>query len=415
MTPRIIRVTEESLRPPDDVQNEIDVSVELTTAGEEDEEELKTDYLAKLADVVTWSTDWTVESLISQVRRGNIDLNPRFQRRDAWNLVKKSRLIESIIYGLPIPQIVLAADKRSRGRFIIVDGKQRLLTLKQFCTDSASEAITTVFSLKGLRNARLNGLTFDLLKERYPSLYDNFLNQSIRSVIIKNWPSDNLLYTIFFRLNTGSLGLSPQELRRSLHPGPFMDFVDDYSQSSNNLKSILRLKEPDYRMRDIDLVIRYFAFRNNASQYKGDYKPFLDDTCEHFNKTWVANKLLIERQAEELDDALGLLIRIFGLRNVFRRWHKGKYESRMSRAVFDILVYYVAGYPDYSVLEKKADFIKRSFTELCESNTDFAKSISSNTNNLVETSTRFVIWGNVMKRIDKSIKVPRNFTVRGNR
>jgi hypothetical protein len=382
-----------------------DSSIELDFNGEESEEELKIDYLNKLSDVVTWSTDWTIQTLTNQIERGNIDLNPRFQRRDAWNPKKKSRLIESMIYGLPIPQIVLAEDKRKK-RFIIVDGKQRLLTLQQFCSDKID--VNKRLSLRGLFNTSLNGLTYDLLQERYQPLFENFLNQSIRSVIIKNWPSENFLYTIFFRLNTGSLGLSPQELRRALHPGPFMDFVDDFSQSSEPLKGILNLIEPDYRMRDIDLVIRYYAFRNNVTSYKGDYKPFLDNVCEEFSKLWNKKKELVNKQAEELNGAIELLIELFGKEHVFRRWKNGKYESRINRAIFDVFVYYVAGTKNRALIKRKKELIKKEFKKLCEQDSLFIKSISSNTNNLIETSTRFVIWGRFMNKIDPSIKVPNN-------
>ena len=381
-----------------------DTSIELSTVGEENEEELKTDYLKKLTDVVTWSTDWTVESLINQLERGNIDLNPRFQRRDAWNQVKKSRLIESLIYGLPIPQIVLAEDKKKKGRFIVVDGKQRLITLQKFCKSEKDSQ--NILVLKGLRNDELNGLSVKGLETKFSEFYENFLNQSIRSVIIKNWPSDNFLYTIFFRLNTGSLGLSPQELRRALKPGPFMDFVDDFSQDSKEIKEILKLSKPDYRMRDIDLVIRYYAFRNFVNDYRGDYKSFLDNTCESFNKEWHRKEKLIREQAERLNSAIRLCIDIFGKDSVFRRWKSRKYESRMNRAIFDILVYYFSGSKNKNlfIINKKA--IKDKFNDFCMNDNRFIKSISSNTNNLMETSTRFVLWGKALKQFDNTITIP---------
>src|SRR3972149_904864 len=385
-------------------ESQEDISVELSSAGEENEEELKTDYLNKLTDVVTWSTDWTVESLINQLERGNIDLNPRFQRRDAWNIVKKSRLIESLIYGLPIPQIVLAEDKKKKGRFIVVDGKQRLITLQKFCKSENNSQDFLV--LKGLRNDELNDLSYKGLETKFSGLYENFLNQSIRSVIIKNWPSDNFLYTIFFRLNTGSLSLSPQELRRALKPGPFMDFVDDFSQDSKEIKEILKLSKPDYRMRDIDLVIRYYAFRNFANNYKGDYKSFLDDTCEVFNKEWPKKEKIVKEQAEELNLAIRLCVDIFGKDSVFRRWKGRKYEPRMNRAIFDVLVYY------FSISKNKNSFlrnkrsVKEKFNELCTSDSRFIKSISRNTNNMIETSTRFVMWGEILQQFDSTIIIP---------
>lgn len=381
-----------------------DLSVDLSSAGEENEEELKTDYLKKLTDVVTWSTDWTVESLINQLERGNIDLNPRFQRRDAWNDVKKSRLIESLIYGLPIPQIVLAEDKRKKGRFIVVDGKQRLITLQKFFRSKNDSKDFLV--LNGLRNNELNDLSYKDLESKFPDLHDNFLNQSIRSVIIKNWPSDNFLYTIFFRLNTGSLGLSPQELRRALKPGPFMDFVDDYSQGSKEIKEILKLSKPDYRMRDIDLVIRYYAFRNFANDYKGDYKSFLDYTCEVFNKEWSKKEQIVKEQAEELNSTIRLCINIFGKDSVFRKWSGKKYEGRMNRAIFDIFVYYFSISKNKQIFLDNKKNIKKEFNNFCIKNSLFIKSISSNTNNLIETSTRFVLWGQAIQQVDKTILIP---------
>jgi hypothetical protein len=87
-----------------------------------------------VAAVVT-GTDWTTEVIVTQLKRKNIQLEPRFQRRDAWKPDRKSRFIESLVVGLPIPQIVLAESKNERGKFIVLDGKQRLLTILQFWGD----------------------------------------------------------------------------------------------------------------------------------------------------------------------------------------------------------------------------------------------------------------------------------------
>ena len=88
--------------------------------------------LEEIAEILVTGTDWTTETLLDQLVRENIQLNPRFQRRDAWNIVRKSRFIESIILGFPIPHIVLASNQKERGKFVVLDGKQRLLTILQF-------------------------------------------------------------------------------------------------------------------------------------------------------------------------------------------------------------------------------------------------------------------------------------------
>ncbi len=76
-----------------------------------------------------FSRDCTVETIVSQIEKGNIDLNPKFQRRNAWNDLKRSKLIESLIIGIPVPEIVLAEDPKMKKSFIVIDGKQRLLTI----------------------------------------------------------------------------------------------------------------------------------------------------------------------------------------------------------------------------------------------------------------------------------------------
>lgn len=381
----------------------------LSDEGEEKEEDLDIDYLTKLNDVVTWSTDWTIESLINQIARDNIDLNPKFQRRDAWNNIKKSRLVESIIYGLPIPQIVLAEDKNKRGTFIIVDGKQRLLTLYQFCSSKVDKSEKLV--LRGLNNPKLNGLSYEDLQNKHDELFNNFLNQSIRSVILKNWPSESFLYTIFYRLNTGSLSLSPQELRQALRPGKFIDFVNDFCQENPEIKRILKLERPDYRMRDIDLVIRFFSFKNRIEGYTGNYKTFLDDTCLMFNKEWAEREPLLIEQAAQLSEAIKFNYGIFEEDYVFRKWNwmNDNYDRSMNRAVFDIMCYYFSDAKVRSIFSTKKTEIKDQFNKLCKNNAKFYKSISSNTNNMSETSTRFVIWGESLNGIvENSVSIPVN-------
>ena len=96
------------------------------------DEEPKIDIIDEIVEAVTWSTDWTVETIFNSFQRGSFQLSPKFQRRDAWSGLQKSRFIESLVYGLPVPQIVLAESKESRNKFIVLDGKQRLITLSIF-------------------------------------------------------------------------------------------------------------------------------------------------------------------------------------------------------------------------------------------------------------------------------------------
>ena len=133
-------------------------------------------------DAVMHTADWTVGTLYSQLTKGTIDLDPGFQRRQAWDDVRKSRLIESLIAGLPIPNIVLAENSEHRGQFLVIDGKQRLLTIRDFLDNK--------LILKGLDlRPELENSTFDTLPQDDRNFFEN---NSIRSTLIKNVPDSDL-------------------------------------------------------------------------------------------------------------------------------------------------------------------------------------------------------------------------------
>lgn len=91
--------------------------------------------------------------------------------------------------------------------------------------------------LKGLDILKdFNNKTYDQIEMEYSEYINNLDNQAIRTIVIKNWPDEAFLYTVFLRLNTGSKKLSQQELRQALKPGPFLDFLDEETANSNSIK-----------------------------------------------------------------------------------------------------------------------------------------------------------------------------------
>lgn len=242
---------------------------ESQTESEEDIGQLEK---TSFSGAVLSGNDWTTETIITQINKGNIQLNPNFQRRDAWDKTRKSKFIESLILGLPVPQIVLAESKERRGAYIVLDGKQRLLSIRQFAAPK-DDKIYEHLKLSGLEIRKdLSGHSLESMRSDI-DLFDDlssFENQPIRTVVIRNWPNEKFLYHIFLRLNTGSVPLSPQELRQALHPGDFVLFLDRKSSESQALREILGIKKPDFRMRDTELLLRYIAYKNFLPQYTGD-------------------------------------------------------------------------------------------------------------------------------------------------
>lgn len=353
----------------------------------------------KLSEAVLWATDWTTETILSQINRDNIVLNPRFQRRDAWSTKQKSMFIESLIMGLPIPQIILAESKEKRGQYIVIDGKQRLLSIRQFFSDT-SDSIYKQFKLNGLTHLKeLNKFSYsqlDLAKAEYS---DALQNQSIRTVIIKNWPNEQFLYTVFLRLNTGSLQLSPQELRQALHPGPFLDYIDDFATNSHEIMSALNIIKPDYRMRDTELVIRYFSWKFFIDKYTGNLKDFFDNTIKILNKNWDVDNVNIKETANELNEAISFTFSIFGPKNSFSKWIDESYVPSFNRAIFDIMTFYFSDPIIRNNSESKRVEIENAFKDLCINDAEFLQSFETSTKNIRQVKKRFNTWAETLANV----------------
>jgi hypothetical protein len=344
-----------------------------------------------------------------QINKGNILLNPDFQRRDAWDKKRKSLFVESLILGLPVPQIVLAESKERRGSYIVLDGKQRMLSIRQFAA-SENDPQFDQLKLTGLeiRND-LKGKTLQSLHDDI-NLFDDlsaFENQPIRTVVIKNWPNEDFLYHVFLRLNTGSVSLSPQELRQALHPGPFVSFLDRSSSESNALQEILKLKKPDFRMRDAELLLRYYAFKNYFGQYTGNLKSFLDTTCKELNSSWDSKEQILIKQLEEFELAHQALKNIFG-DDLYRKWNGQAYERRFNRAVFDILVLAFANQDVRAASVGHESRIEGAFRDLCEKNRDFLSSIETTTKSMRATQTRMSLWNEALNGLlETNLSLPK--------
>lgn len=356
-------------------------------------------------DSVIWGTDWTTETIVNQLKKGTIDLNPKFQRRNAWNDITKSRFIESLILGLPIPQIILAEKKDEKGNYIVIDGKQRLLTIISFFSKTEN-SIFKPFKLKGLNIlTNLNGKSYENLE--FANIINQLNNQSIRTSIIKNWKNEDFLYTVFLRLNTGSLKLSPQELRQALHPGAFIDYADDFASSSTQIMSVFNLKNPDSRMRDVELVIRYFTFKYYLEKYDGNLKNSFDFTVKDLNSKWSDLETKIINDSNELNNSINFVYEIFGKKEAFSKYVNGEYQNNFNRAIFDIMVYFFS----IPIVREKSQELKEQivtkFEDLCENDLEFLTSFEHTTKSIPNTAYRFNKWGESLKEIlNIDLKIP---------
>ncbi|WBV41879.1 DUF262 domain-containing protein [Pseudoroseomonas cervicalis] len=365
---------------------EFDADLQRPLPNDQQEDEGDITGPVSFRDAIVISADWTIETIFLQIQKGNIDLEPKFQRRVAWDDVRRSRLIESIVVGMPVPNIVIAENKNQRNRFIVIDGKQRLAAICDFMQDS--------LELSGL------DVREDLNKKKFSQFSKEdqatFENSTIRASMIRNWRDDNFLYAIFYRLNSGSLPLSPQELRKALIGGKLLSLIESYISSSKPFQEIFGAGL-DKRMRDSELVLRFIAFDRGLEEYRGDFRKFLDNYTRYFEEEGDGREREANDSLSRLDAALAESFRIFK-ESAFKKWIGFRYERVINRAIFDCMTRFFADQTVRNYAVGKEKEIVNEFHLLCD-DPIFRDAIEKTTKSLGATYRRIDMWGEALSSV----------------
>ncbi len=332
-----------------------------------------------IKDVIVYSRDWTTETILGQIEQGNIDLNPAFQRRNAWNDDKRSKLIESIIKGYPIPEIVLAERRDKKNSYVVIDGKQRLLTLAGF----KDPDIYKYWDKPIARNVSINKDKKSFSYEDFKSMPDvlrAFQNSSLRCTVITNYLEDDVLYDIFYRLNSGSTPLATQELRQVLIKGEFSNFLIDKTDIVSPLHEVMNLKESDRRLRDVEVLLRLISFVRSASNYRGNLKAFLDENMLTINKEWPAVEMEISDLYERILSTIVFLRDCFGcFQEVGRKFESSGPENRFNRAILEVQVYFGYQMLGIDTTNEQRSFFAEAFKQLSIYDSAFRSTIEGTT------------------------------------
>jgi hypothetical protein len=282
---------------------------ELMFDGEEDQKQEDQEFDISEYDLTSLPNDFNVTTINSYLESGSIKI-PGFQRNYVWDLKRASKLVESIILGLPVPQIFLYEEKRNQ--FLVIDGQQRLMTILFFMKGRfpKKEKRTEIRRLFNENDKALNTLIFNdeyfsnfnlalpskvnAKKNPFNTLNYNTLDtykmqfdlRPIRCVVVKqNVPKDDnsSVFEIFNRLNTGGINLMPQEIRCSLYHSDFIDMIVKLNLNST-WRKFLRTPDPDLHMKDVEILLRSFAIAVQGDTYKSSMAKFLNDFASDARK-----------------------------------------------------------------------------------------------------------------------------------
>ena len=354
-------------------------------------------------DIIVAPSDWTISSLSEQIGK-QIDLDPEFQRRGVWSNQAKCSFIESLFLNIPIPQILLAQDKKRRNNYIVLDGKQRLLTIKEFF-DSKYENGRN-FRLKGLRILEdLNGKNWNEIKNDN-EFSARILNHTQRTAVLKGWKKEGTLYEVFHRLNSGSVKLSPMELRMSLYPGSFLRKIIKWTEEENPVRDLLKLRNPDKRMADVEITVRNLAFQSSKIEYKGNLKAYLDGVCILFNDNFDEYHNTINAMLDNLSQSIECGKHVFE-NNLCRKWKDGDFENRFNRAVFDIQIGALCNQSARTSAQINSIAHAQKFIEVSKNDNRFVSSLETTTKSIEATSYRFETWYNALnQQFGLNLKTP---------
>ena len=258
-------------------------------------------------------TEYSVELLSGKMRKGEFVV-PSYQRAYTWEDDRKSRFIESLIMGLPIP--FLFFGEMPDGKLEIVDGSQRLRTIEEFV-------------LGDLRLGDLNSLTAlsgfkfsDLPESRQRKVN----NRSIRGIVLNEHADQQARFDLFERINTGSKNANKAEVRRGALAGPFMNLIVKLAvdQRFETLAPVSK-KEMDERERE-ELVARFFAYSDGLEGYKDRPSEFIFNYVKDTNLRVANEPALLDRYETRFIETITFISRVFP--HGFRRNAKGKATPR---------------------------------------------------------------------------------------
>jgi hypothetical protein len=266
---------------------------------------------------------YSMDLLVRRLKYGEIKLDPEFQRgANLWTDERMSRLVESILIRIPLP--VFYFDATNEHEWVVVDGLQRLSTIKRFVVEDGLK-LTRLEYLK-----QHEGKTFSMLPR---DLQRRIEETQVTAHLIQPGTPPNVKYNIFRRINTGGLVLTAQEIRHALNQGPATSFLAKLASLPEFRRATANGVDAN-RMLDRELVLRFIAFTVTPyRQYtKQNLDLFLTEHMGLLNRKTVTERDELEKRFVKAMDAA---YAIFGNDAFRKRYRAGDARNPINKALFE--------------------------------------------------------------------------------
>lgn len=311
--------------------------------------------------IVTEQARYPISTIASIVEDPSYRLSPEYQRRHRWSADRQSRLIESLIMNVPLPPIFLYEYDYSK--YEVMDGLQRLTAIHNFYRDR--------FALEGLQEwGELNGKRYTELPSKVREGIDRRYLSSV--ILLKETARTEedalrLKQLVFERINSGGVRLSPQESRNAIFDGPLNQKCIELSKSASLCRlwgipepqedelvggppSEDRVQNEQFRtMDDVELVLRFFAYRQKAALHKSGValRRYHDHYLRHGN---MLPHQTVSKMAELFSSTIALVESLLGEKAFFlyrKRSRKGHehwaWLERPTTTVYDPIMFVLSG------------------------------------------------------------------------
>jgi len=337
---------------------------------------------------------YTVGYLIDRIQHSEINMNTEFQRQgNLWSDEKQSRLIESILLGLPLPAFYFDTFNI---QWNIIDGLQRCCSIENFCVQKTLKLIGLEFLKEKDGKPYLEGKGYDELDR---TLQRSIITRPITVNLIKK-AHRNVRYMLFKRLNTGGLELTPPEIRNAVYQGVVADTIKRLAGLDEFLKATEN-RIPTKRMQDRDFVSRFVAFSlTDYTLYTPSLDDFINSSMERLEHIDI---LTVELNFKK---ALDLAYYIFENDAFRKRTHIEDSRKPLNKAYFEVITVV------FSKLDKsEIDMVKRS-KELLKGNLRvlmnnyrYSNSLSGGTGTKDSVNIRFSWFKQVLTKSINGISI----------